>query len=104
MTIKEIISSIFSSSQNFSLFCELYDSNKLDKQKRLKCLIKDDCIFHKHWYEPVNYDNNEPKHIQIDRCKFGLLTKGNCNTECRSYIPLDSKKTEFDYVSLDYPV
>lgn len=91
MTIKETLSNIFSNYQNLPLFPELTNCNKSNSQKKLKCLIKNDCVYHKHWYEPVNNDNNEPRHIQIDRCTFGLLAKGGCKTECKSYIPLNHK-------------
>jgi len=91
VTIEKILSNISSNFQSFSLFTAFTDSNRSKTQKRIRCLIKDDCIYHKHWYEPVNNYNNEPKHIQIDRCTFGLLAKGGCNVKCASYIPMDQK-------------
>lgn len=47
--------------------------------------IKDDCIYHKHWYEPVDNGNMIPKHIQIDRCALDLQAMGNCRSGCALY-------------------
>lgn len=91
VSITKIFFDIFSNSQNSSVFSAVTGCNESKAQNRIKCLIKDDCIYHKHWYEPVNNDNSEPKHIQIDRCTFGLLAKGGCNAECTSYMPLRRK-------------
>lgn len=87
MTIKEILSNILWNSQNLSSFSAFNGCNKSKTQEIIKSHIKDDCIYHKYWYEPVNNDSREPKHIQIDRCTFGLLDTEGCNTECASYIP-----------------
>ncbi len=48
--------------------------------------IKVNCIYHKHWYEPVSNGNIIPKHIQIDRCTLGFQVIENC-TECTSCTP-----------------
>lgn len=47
--------------------------------------IKNNCIYHKHWYEPVDNSNIVPKHIQIDRCTLDLQAMGDCDSECTSY-------------------
>lgn len=85
MTMTKIISNILSDSQDSSLFSRFSDRSKPKTQKVIKCLIKNDCIYHKHWYEPVNNDNREPKHIQIDRCALDLQAMGDCGSECTSY-------------------
>jgi hypothetical protein len=93
MTIKRILSNIFWNSQNLPSFSACSDCNHLKTQKMIKSHIKDDCIYHKYWYEPVDNDSREPKHIQIDRCTFGLLATGGCNTDCTSYTPYNRWNT-----------
>jgi hypothetical protein len=92
MTIKEILFNIFWNRHNLSLFSACNDCDQSKTQQIIKSTIKGDCIYHKYWYEPVYNDNKEPKHIQIDRCTFGLLAIGDCNTKCASYTPTDHEK------------
>lgn len=91
MVIKEKISNIFGNYQNLPLFSTFSGRNQSKDQKIIENRIKDDCIYHKYWYEPVHNCSKEPKHIQIDRCTFGLLAMGGCNTECASYTPLNQE-------------
>lgn len=91
MITKEILFNIFWKYQNLSLFSAFSSHNQSKTQKGINCLTKNDCVYHKHWYEPVNNDNQEPKHVQIDRCAFGLLAMGSCNVECASYVPVNQK-------------
>jgi hypothetical protein len=91
MVIKEKISNIFGNYQNLLLFSTFSGRNQSKAQKIIENHIKDDCIYHKYWYEPVHNCSKEPKHIQIDRCTFGLLAMGGCNTECASYTPLNQE-------------
>lgn len=97
MTIKDILFNIFWNYQTLLLFSTFNDCNQSKTQKRIS-LIKDGCIYHKYWYEPVHNDRREPEHIQIDRCTFGLLVMGGCNTECASYTPWTKEITELDTV------
>lgn len=89
MTIKEKLLNIFWNCQNLSLVSTFSDCNQSKVQKTRKSHIKDDCIYHKYWYEPVHNESREPKHIQINRCTFGLLAIGGCNTECASYTRME---------------
>ncbi len=91
MIIKERLSNIFENYQNLLLFSTFSGRNQSKTQKIIESRIKDDCIHHKYWYEPVHNCSKEPKHIQIDRCTFGLLAMGGCNTECASYTPLNQE-------------
>jgi hypothetical protein len=91
MTIKETLFNIFWNYQNLLLFSTFSDCNQPRTQKIIASHIKDDCIYHKYWYEPVHNCSKEPKHIQIDRCTFGLLAMGGCNTECASYTPMNQE-------------
>ncbi|WP_155396799.1 hypothetical protein [Methanosarcina barkeri] len=86
MSIKELFSNILLNSQTLSLFSLFNGFNHSKTQKIIQSHVTNDCIYHKYWYEPVNNDSSRPKHIQIDRCTFGLLATGGCNTECESYI------------------
>lgn len=91
MNIKERLFNILWNYQNSLLFSTFSDYNQSRDQKIIKDHIKDDCIYHKYWYEPVHNCSKEPKHIQINRCTFGLLAMGSCNTECASYTPLNQE-------------
>ncbi|HEX3013792.1 MAG TPA: hypothetical protein VHO92_05925 [Methanobacterium sp.] len=93
MTIKRILSNIIWNSQNLSSFSAFNGFNQSKAQKIMESQMKNDCIYHKYWYEPVNNNSREPKHIQIDRCTFGLLATGGCNTECESYISYNGWNT-----------
>lgn len=93
MTIKGILSNIFWNSQNLSSFSAFNGCNQSKAQKIIKNHTKNDCVYHKYWYEPVNNGSMESQHIQIDRCTFGLLATGGCNTECESYIPSNKWNT-----------
>lgn len=86
MTIKGLLSNAVLNFQTLSSFSAFNGFNQPKTHKMIQSRIKSDCIYHKYWYEPVNNDNSRPKHIQIDRCTFGLLATGGCNTECESYI------------------
>jgi len=92
MTIKEKLFNIFWNCQNLLLFSTFSDCNQSTSPEIIKSNIKDDCIYHKYWYEPVHNCSREPKHIQIDRCTFGLLVIGGCNTECALYTPMDQEE------------
>ena len=89
--IKEILFNIFWNCQNLSLYSTFNDCDQSKTQKIIKSFIKDDCIYHKYWHEPVHKGSSEPEHIQIDRCTFGLLVMGGCNTECASYTPMNQE-------------
>ncbi len=58
--------------------------------------IKDDCIYHKYWYEPVDNGNIVPKHIQIDRCTLRLQDMGDCTSECAAYKPFGQEDNELE--------
>jgi hypothetical protein len=91
MAIKEKLSNLFCNYQNLSSFSAFNGSKQSNTQKIIKVYIKNDCVYHKYWYEPVNNGSSEPKHIQIDRCTFGLLATEGCNTECASYTPVNQE-------------
>jgi hypothetical protein len=91
MTIKKTLFNIFWNCQNLALFSTFSDCSQSKTQKIMESHIKNDCIYHKYWYEPVHNCSKEPKHIQIDRCTFGLLAMGGCNTECTSYTPMNQE-------------
>jgi hypothetical protein len=91
MNIKEKIFNIFWNYQNSLLFSTFSDCNQSRAQKIIVNHIKDDCVYHKYWYEPIHNFSDEPKHIQIDRCIFGLMTMRGCNIKCASYTPLNQE-------------
>jgi hypothetical protein len=45
---------IFVTFQNLVLFLTLNDCNQSNKQKIKEIHIKEDCVYHKYWYEPLH--------------------------------------------------